>query len=60
MEAYIDLLKGHDWYYQYSDDHSVYKRGQRERSNLISMQKEFDEYRTVWNKYAPEDFRFNN
>jgi hypothetical protein len=27
IEMFEDMCKNHDWYFQYSDDHSVYKRG---------------------------------
>ena len=26
-EQYIEALKNHDWFYELSDDHSVYQRG---------------------------------
>ena len=29
IDEYRKLLKRHDWYYEYSDDHSVWKQGQR-------------------------------
>lgn len=31
LELLESLLKSHDWYYMYSDDHSVWKRGTKER-----------------------------
>lgn len=33
-EDFIQLLKSHDWTYQFSDDPRVYKRGQRERDAI--------------------------
>jgi len=27
LSKYYDMLTGHDWYYDYSDDHSVWQRG---------------------------------
>ena len=33
-EDFIQLLKSHDWTYQFSDDHNVYKRGQEERDTI--------------------------
>ena len=33
-EDFIQLLKSHDWTYQFSDDHNVYKRGQEERDAI--------------------------
>jgi len=34
MRALYDQLKGHDWYYGYSDDHRVWKKGQRRHDHL--------------------------
>ncbi len=31
MERLIELLRTHDWYFDYSDDHRVWKRGVEER-----------------------------
>lgn len=33
------LLSFHDWYYDYSDDHSVWSRGQRERAAILAEQR---------------------
>ena len=58
------LLKNHDWFYQYSDDYSVYERGDRE-SNIINevinalkdagFGKEADD---LYDKYLPEPLKF--
>ena len=32
------LLQFHDWYYDYSDDHSVWSRGQRENDAINAEQ----------------------
>lgn len=34
LQRLKQLLKEHDWYYNYSDDHNVWKRGET-RSELI-------------------------
>ena len=34
LTEFYDLLKRHDWSYNYSDDHRVWQRGQDE-SNMI-------------------------
>lgn len=31
LQELESLLKEHDWYYMYSDDHSVWKKGVEER-----------------------------
>jgi hypothetical protein len=37
MKTLYDQLKGHDWYYGYSDDHRVWKRGQRRQDHLRKL-----------------------
>ena len=38
------LLASHDWYYNYSDDHSVYARG---RDHASSIQAELDRLKAL-------------
>ena len=52
------LLKEHDWYYNYSDDHSVWQRGEA-RSGEIRLQMTVcedlgygEEARKMWNQYS--------
>lgn len=42
-EDFIQLLKSHDWTYQFSDDHRVYKRGQLERDAINRIKSELGE-----------------
>ncbi len=32
------LLKSHDWYYEYSDDHKVWQRGRDQRDEIRRQQ----------------------
>jgi hypothetical protein len=34
-EEFIEMLKKHDWYYQYSDDGSVYRAGDRQYQLIV-------------------------
>ena len=34
MENLIKLLRNHDWYFEYSDDHKVWKRGVAQRAAI--------------------------
>ena len=56
-ENYVRLLKSHDWYYDYSDDHSVWRRGNEAHSRLRGIQKTIDPTYAHWNEHAPEGFR---
>jgi len=34
MENLIKLLRNHDWYFEYSDDHKVWQRGVMQRAEI--------------------------
>ena len=53
MDDYIAKLKSHDWTYQYSDDHSVWQRGQKESEAISSMMKILDPDMKIYKKYSP-------
>ena len=56
------LLCWHDWYYNYSDDHSVWKRGQREHDAIGEEQRRLihvvkvpvEEVMALADKYRPK------
>ena len=56
------LLCWHDWYYNYSDDHSVWKRGQREHDDINEEQRRLihvvkvpvEEVMALADKYRPK------
>ena len=62
LTALEGLLARHDWYYQYSDDHSVWKRGQREHDAIGEEQRRLihevkvpiEEILELTHKYAPK------
>ena len=37
LEEYIKQLMHHDWFYSYSDDHSVWKAGKEENARLSAI-----------------------
>lgn len=37
IDEFKRMLKGHDWYYMYSDDHSVYLRGKKNSELLLDI-----------------------
>jgi len=57
MEDYIYKLRTHDWFYEYSDDHGVWRRGSDERDQLRRLQEEIDDDYKIWNQYAPDMFK---
>ena len=40
LEDFTVLCNNHDWTYEYSDDHSVWKRGSAQRDVLVAICKE--------------------
>jgi len=56
------LLQTHDWYFDYSDDHSVWKKGMTERSAINQEQKRLvelglattEEVQELTQKYVPK------
>lgn len=56
-EQYIEALKKHDWFYEFSDDHSVYQRGRAAFMQLLQAQKKLDPKYETWNQYAPKEYR---
>ena len=57
------LLQFHDWYYNYSDDHSVWARGQRENDAISEEQRRLihevkvpvEEVMALTDKYRPKN-----
>ena len=51
-EEYQKLLESHDWYYHYSDDHRVWKRGQKEREDLRHYAGQSPELQEMMTEYS--------
>jgi hypothetical protein len=56
-----NLLKCHDWLFDFSDDHSVWKRGHSERERLRSLaltlgKENAERVSDLWNAFAPDGF----
>lgn len=48
LPEYWDALKRADWYYDYSDDHSVWARGSNEMGRLQRIAKESDAHQALY------------
>ena len=53
LQQYIDMLKKHDWTYDYSDDHRAWSKGQQERGAINQMAKKIDPDFEIFDKYDP-------
>jgi 6-phosphogluconate dehydrogenase (decarboxylating) len=49
---YFNRLSNHDWYYDYSDDHSVWKRGSANRDRLLNTAAEHPNYKKMYNEFV--------
>lgn len=54
---YYDELVRHDWYYEYSDDYSVWQRGQANKHRIQSIAQEDEVLLGLYNAYSDYMFR---
>jgi hypothetical protein len=59
IALYEKCLAAYDWTHEFSDDFRVYRKGREELEQLRRMQKLYDEDFTLWNYYAPKEFKIN-
>ncbi len=64
LTNFRNALQSHDWFFDFSDDHSVWTRGRDERQSLVAMAKalvaqgmDSIEVANLWNEFAPSRFR---
>lgn len=53
LDDYRAALAAHDWFYEFSDDHSVWGSGRNQEARLRLMAKTLDPDLTIWKQYAP-------
>ena len=64
LQTLEKLLQDHDWFYQYSDDFSIYERGDRESNAINEVIKVLEntgfgkEANDLYDKYLPEPLKF--
>jgi hypothetical protein len=51
LNSLYKLLEQHDWYYEYSDDFSVWRRGQRQKSQINNLRIVSDEHEELFQNY---------
>jgi hypothetical protein len=55
--AYDELLRTHDFEFEYSDDQRVWRRGHYERQALLALREKLDPSGAIWNRLAPASHR---
>jgi hypothetical protein len=56
-KQYRSLLKNHDWYSEYSDDHRVWQKASEEYTKIICMAQQIDSDYKIFNEYAPDEYK---
>lgn len=57
LTYYRTRLARKDWWYQMSDDSSVYRAGVLDNSELVAMRNRLDPDNAIWNQMAPKEFQ---
>lgn len=57
LDEFYTKLGYHDWYYQYSDDHRVWRNGQANYDTLKMIAKESPEHQKLFEDFANYIFR---
>lgn len=60
FNAYVQELARHDWYYDYSDDHSVWRRGENNYQALRKQASSDPLYQQAFNIWAGYIYRGTN
>ena len=56
-QQYRKLLKHHDWFSEYSDDHKVWEKASVEYTQIICMAQQIDSDYKIFNEYAPDEYK---
>lgn len=56
LADYWDGLNRHDWYYMYSDNDSVYRKGSENEARLARISKESPEHAKLWEGFNKHHF----
>lgn len=56
IEEYTEALRRHDWSFQYSDDHGVWRRGTQSLRQLEAAQPVLDPNFEIWNQCCHPHF----
>lgn len=51
LQEFYDLLQAHDWWYEYSDDGAVWRRGRANQTKLNRIADENDANRALYNEW---------
>lgn len=52
LSVYWDMLNQHDWYYQYSDDPGVWRRGQAAQERIRMFADQSPQHRELYDGFV--------
>ena len=64
LKTLEELLQNHDWFYQYSEDYSVYEHGQNSWDIISNIMQALDdaglgdEVNDLYEKYLPKQLKY--
>ena len=50
-QEFLKMLENHDWYYEYSDDHSQWNKGRQQRAAIMMAIQADETLRHLYNKF---------
>jgi len=56
-KQYRKLLKNHDWYSEYSDDHRRWEQASVEYTEIMCIAQNMDRDYKIFNEYAPDEYK---
>ncbi len=56
LEEYYDQLDKHDWFYEYSDDHTIWQKGSEERARLQRVSMQSPNHKKLWDGFNQYHF----
>jgi len=57
INKYRELLRRHDWSFEFSEDPSTFRRGIEQLREIETIQSKIDNDYVIWNQYAPDFFK---
>lgn len=52
LNEYWDKLNCHDWYYQFSDDHRIWRNGETVNKQLAAIANQSPEHMALWDGFS--------
>ena len=50
-QEFLNMLENHDWYYEYSDDHSQWTKGRQQRAAIMMAIQADETLRPLYDKF---------